>query len=332
MAFIDTHTHVFPSMRERLQDQLPHSVFKSFDEWLQRTSVPPSFASLKSHWIKWVESLEKKNLDIEGVASLQSRLHPQMYRVLEGLITSVLGPKLVLQGTTHNLLDSMQKHDVQMSVIIAAATHAPSEWVLDQALENKALVPVIDLPLLPPTSQGNAYEAELNRLVDRGAKGFQIHSNFDNLPGNHPAYQAYFEVAKRRDIFILLHTGQFHVPIYKSSQAPSLLEFEPYFQAFKDVRVCLSHMNRENPEEAWVYMKKYPQLYTDTSWQSAAMIRQAISAIGYDRLLLGSDFPFLHMDLQKDAIAVLSSAVSEKQLQAIGYDNAMSFLNINIDL
>lgn len=329
MAFIDTHTHVFPTVRERLQDQLPNVVFKPFDEWLQKTSVPPGFSALKSHWIKWVQSLEAKGLDIEGVASLQARLHPQMYRVLEALLTSALGPKLVLQGTTQNLLESMKNNGVRKSIIVAAGTHAPNEWVLDQAHEHDELIPVVDLPILPPSSNEESYVNEMERLVARGAKGFQIHPNFDNIPGDHPAYRAYFEVAKDHDLVILLHTGQFHVPIYKTNAAPSLLEFEGYFQEYKDVRVCLSHMNRESPEDAWIYMKKYPQLYTDTSWQSAASIRQAISAVGSDRILFGSDFPFLHINLQTDAIEVLRSAAHEKELNAIGLDNALRFLNLN---
>lgn len=328
MTIIDIHCHVFPSVRERLQNQLPNVVFKSFDEWIQKSSVPPGFASIKSYWIKWVEGLEAKGLDIEGVSSLQSRLHPNMYRIIEGLMISALAPKLMIQGTVPNLLDSMKNNGIQRAVIMSNNTNAPSEWVLDQAGEHDEFIPVVDLPILPAASNDESYFNEMERLVARGAKGFYIHPNVDNLPGDHAAYRAYFEVAKRHGVFIVMHTGQFHAPMYKSNLPPSLLEFEGYFQKFPEVKVCLAHMNRDKPEEAWQYMKKYPQLFTDTSWQSAANIRQAVSAVGHDRILFGSDWPWLHMNLQRDALEVLRAALDETKVAAICSKNPRIFLGL----
>ena len=45
-------------------------------------------------------------------------------------------------------------------------------------------------------------------------------------------------------------------------------------------------------------MKRYEQLYTDTSWQPAEAISRAIAALGSERILLGSDWPLLHTELQ----------------------------------
>ncbi len=326
MLIIDTHTHVFPTVRERLQEQLPHSVFKSFDEWMQKTKVPPSFASLRNHWIKWVETLESRGLDIEGIASLQAKIHPQMYRVLEGLMTTVLGPKLTIQGHVQNLLNSMKNNGIQKSVVIASGTNSPNDWVLDLALENPELIPVADLPILPLDSNAESYFNEVERLIARGAKGLQIHSNLDNLPADHIAYHVFFELAAKYELFIILHSGHFHVPIYKNNLAPKLSSYEAYFQKYPNVKVCLAHMGRESPEEVWQMMKSYEQIYTDTSWQPASNIRQAVSAIGHDRILLGSDWPLLHMNLQGDALNILLSAVNEKKAADICGRKALSFL------
>ena len=328
MPIYDTHAHVFPSVRERLQDQLPPGFVQTFDEWVQKTTVPPGFNTLKKYWIKWLETLEQKgkSIDIETVAGFQARFHPQMFKVLEGLISTVLGPAQTLQGTVAHLVESMTTHGIDKTVVIASGVHSPNEWLLDQAAEQDRLIPVISLPALPPSSNVESYADELERLIARGARGFKIHSNFDNIPGDHPAYRAYFEVAKAHSKFIILHTGCFHVPLYKNSTPPSLLEFEGYFQEYPDVKVCLAHMNRDQPEEAWVYMKRFAQLYTDTSWQTSANIRQAQVAVGHDRILLGSDWPLLHKNLQGDALEVLRQALTERQVDKICGENAEEFM------
>jgi len=331
MAVYDTHAHVFPSVRERLQDQLPPSLLHTFDEWVKKSSVPPGFSALKTYWVKWLQNLESKgkSIDIETVAGFQTRFHPQMFKVIEGLISAVLGPTQMLQGSTANLLESMATNQIDKTVIIASSTSSPNDWILDQAAEHPSLIPVVSLPLLAPTSTLEDYGRELERLMERGAKGFKIHTNFDNLTGENPAYRAYFETARAHSKFIILHTGCFHVPQYKNPACPTLSEFEHFFQEFPEVRVCLAHMNRENPEEAWVYMKRYDQVFADTSWQTSANIRQAQSAVGHDRILLGSDWPLLHKNLQANALDVLRQALSDNQVEQIMGRNAEVFLGLD---
>ncbi|RYZ65675.1 MAG: hypothetical protein EOP09_13890, partial [Proteobacteria bacterium] len=135
--------------------------------------------------------------------------------------------------------------------------------------------------------------------------------------------------AKAHSLFIIMHTGHFHVPSYKNAAPPSVEGFESYFQDYPEVRVCLAHMNREHPEEAWVFMKRYEQIYASTSWQTSANIRQAQSAVGHERLLLGSDWPLLHKNLQGDALEILRQALSESQVNKICGSNAQTFLGIN---
>jgi predicted TIM-barrel fold metal-dependent hydrolase len=172
----------------------------------------------------------------------------------------------------------------------------------------------------------DAWCAELDRLVEAGAAGFKIHSNVDGLEATHPAYRAMFEVANKRGLFVIVHTGCFHVMHYRRKGAVEPFEFVPLFEDFPDVRVCLAHMNRANPERAWEIMRAHENVYTDTSWQTVDSLHRAVDSVGVDRLLLGSDWPLLHDDLQGDCADILTRALSADQAEQVAGDNALRFL------
>jgi predicted TIM-barrel fold metal-dependent hydrolase len=123
-----------------------------------------------------------------------------------------------------------------------------------------------------------------------------------------------------------LHTGCFSVASYTHRHEADPAAYAGYFKEYPEVRVCLAHMNREQPEVAWELMRRFEQLYADTSWQPAEAIRRAARAVGAERILLGSDWPLLHGDLQGDAMSVLARAVSEQDFETITETSARRFL------
>lgn len=162
-------------------------------------------------------------------------------------------------------------------------------------------------------------------LADLGARGLKIHPGYDKLPARHPAYQALFEVARARKLFVIVHTGCFGSPGQRHGDADPR-DYSHFFERFRDVRVCLAHMNRDTPDVAFALMKKHEQLYTDTSWQPAAAIRRALNEVGVERILLGSDWPLLHTAVQKESIAILRRATTVPQFEAVSNSNAKRFL------
>jgi len=87
-------------------------------------------------------------------------------------------------------------------------------------------------------------------------------------------------------------------------------------------------MNRDDPRPVFELMKRHEQLYTDTSWQPAEVITQAVEEVGDERLLFGSDWPLLHLNLQGDGLEVLRRAVDEQVAERIGRDNPRRFLGL----
>ncbi len=266
-------------------------------------------------------------LGIERVAAMRQARSDKANRVIEGTLATVAAPAMLATGGVSQLLASMERHQLAATVLIGAPPIASNAWLLTEAARcSPRLIPVTTMPELDPAANANAWQAAFEKLAAEGAQGFKIHLNMDGLSPQHHAYRSLFKVASDRDCFVIVHTGCFHVPSYHRHGPIEPGELEPLLREFPDVRVCLAHMNRERPEAAWEVMERHSQVFTDTSWQPASVIRQAVDRVGIDRVLLGSDWPLLHADLQGDALQVLRKAVSAEEVEQIGHGNAKRFL------
>ena len=187
-------------------------------------------------------------------------------------------------------------------------------------------IPVLNVPSLPAESGEIAWTTAFEELANLGAKGFKIHPNMDPYHHHHVAYQAMFQVAEARELFIILHTGCFTVPGYKTMKPSEPEDFCHLFAAYPNVRICLAHMNRDHPQRAWEMMKRHPQLFADTSWQPAQNIRRALQEVGSDRVLLGSDWPLLNNELQTSAVQAVREATSHAEFENLTVHNPKVFL------
>jgi len=333
---IDCHAHAFPTVAE-LSSHLPATaqafLASSTGQTLKDvgknvlSQLPKS--SRLGKLAKGIGSMLPAAMpkDSAELAHLRDKLPGNIHKSLEFFMSAGTGPKLLLEGTVDRLIDSMDRNGIRRTVLIGAPPLADAHWILKTAREHKdRFIPVLNVPPLPAESGEKAWFAAFEELADLGARGFKIHPNMDSYHHHHLAYQAMFQVAKARNLFIILHTGCFTVPGYKTLKASEPEDFCHLFTAYPEVKVCLAHMNRDHPERAWDMMKKYPQLYTDTSWQPAANIKRALHEIGSDRILLGSDWPLLNDELQTNAVREMKNATSDHVFEKLTEDNAKVFL------
>jgi len=94
------------------------------------------------------------------------------------------------------------------------------------------------------------------------------------------------------------------------------------------VPVILAHLGRTDPPELVIHTirdRGAGNVYVDTSaMRDPAMVSRAIAAIGADRILFGSDFPFY---MPKDIIALIrTSGAEESDIDRILGSNARTLL------
>ncbi|HEX8742804.1 MAG TPA: amidohydrolase family protein [Thermoleophilaceae bacterium] len=296
---IDTHAHALPALDVAPAAQPIHDVLAR-----AANRLTPSRAVL----------------EIETLSTLERTLPERGFALVEDLSQLALLPPALVGGTVRGLLASMARHGIDRTIMIGARGRISNRWVLEEAWPQAPdrLVPVTTLPELSRrTATLDEWVGAYRELAEAGAAGFKLHPNWDGVLPGHPSYDAAFEVAREHDRFIIVHTGCFHVRTYPNQEPLRLDDLRPYFDRFPEVRVCLGHMNRGNPEAVWELQRRYDQVYTDTSWQPSEVIRRAIDAVGSDRLMLGSDWPLLHLGLQRDARRAVERAASGQHLENI---------------
>jgi uncharacterized protein len=329
---IDCHAHAYPTLdyqAARLATRMPAPAGALLE---QGAALLGSAIGVLQRWSDSGRASERPSLGIEQVARMQAGRSERANQMMEGALSALAFPALLANGTLERLLASMDRFGVERTVLIGAPPLASNEWLLGDAVAaaGDRIIPVATLPEGPDRASAteDVWIDAWAAAADAGARGLKIHLNMDGLPAGHLAYRAAFEVASAHDLFVIVHTGCFHVLAYKDGRPSEPDALEPLYADYPGVRVCLAHMNRAHPERCWQVMRRHEQVFTDTSWQPVDAIRAAIAEIGADRILLGSDWPLLHDGLQGDAIDLLRRATDADTAERIGTANARAFLGV----
>jgi predicted TIM-barrel fold metal-dependent hydrolase len=102
--------------------------------------------------------------------------------------------------------------------------------------------------------------------------------------------------------------------------------FVPVLRDHPTVNTCLAHMNRGAPDRAWAVMKDFDHVYTDTSWSTPDLVARAVATVGAERVMLGSDWPLLHVGLQSEAVAIARDALTAEQFHVVTAEAPARFL------
>lgn len=110
----------------------------------------------------------------------------------------------------------------------------------------------------------------------------------------------------------------------KEVMTQHLPKFEKVLDCIPDTTVILAHSGCFDFEYIVDIMKKHPNTYTDISIQPAANIKELIDKIGSERLLFGTDYPFVTQAFS--ILSVLRATDIEQERVNIFSENAKKLL------
>lgn len=107
-------------------------------------------------------------------------------------------------------------------------------------------------------------------------------------------------------------------------------DMEKLLTSFPNLKIVIAHLDGYGLFESVIdLMKKYPNMYTDISAYGAVrdgMLTDAVSKVGSERILFGTDFP--GYKIQPFIDAVVKSGLSDDEIYNIMYNNAVNLLKV----
>ncbi|MEK5334241.1 amidohydrolase family protein [Lysinibacillus sp. FSL W8-0992] len=203
---------------------------------------------------------------------------------------------------------------------------------------------------------------EMDRCIhELGLKGIEIGTNVNSKNLDDPAFTAFFEMAEKWEVPLFIHPwetlGKDRMPRHnfmytvgmpsETALAAASLINGGVIEKFPKLKVCFAHGGGSFPyilprlDQGW---KVWPHLrltskppsyyaknfYFDSLNYDPLNLQYLIDRFGADKIVMGSDYPFLLREIPPGKIVDETLHLSEEQRRDILGRNALAFLNIEI--
>ena len=226
-----------------------------------------------------------------------------------------------------NLLADMHQHHIQKSVVL------PIEYLDGIARSAQVLNACKQIPSLIPfcsVHPGDPHRREkLQQYIRMGARGLKLHPVMQRIAGNDPLLFDLCEEYAPYRLPLILHSGLTgrEGRWQRHRRFASLELLQTLASHFSQFPLILAHAGISQFDLALALVKRYEHIYLELSGQPARHIQYALAAIGSERLLFGSDWPFWPQTLPLQAVrqAVKHNSVAEERILG---ENARNLLGM----
>lgn len=178
-------------------------------------------------------------------------------------------------------------------------------------------------------NKGLAAKRDLEKAVERGARGVKMHPYAAELrPNDQRAYPLY-DTIQKLGVPIIFHTGP--GPLGTRSDLSHARYFDDLCVDFPDLKIIMAHFGGDGFMTAHMLAWRYENLYVDLAFLPeiylAAMPWKLFERTIPTKILLGSDFPLVMPD---ERLAMLRRLpLSESTVRRISGENAAELLGLS---
>lgn len=253
------------------------------------------------------------------------------FEFIKHALITLLRRKQTFRGMTiPNLLKDMRTYHVTKSVVL------PIEYNDGIERSRQLIEGCRDVPEVIPFCSVHPGEPErirkMHTYMRMGAKGLKLHPNFQRVYPNDPENFELYEEYALYQLPLIMHSGLTgREGFFGSGRKFASLEFlETIPRNFPNIPLVLAHAGISQYKQGIALAQKYQNVYLELSGQPARHIRQALSAVGVNRLLFGTDWPFWN---QAFALQAVRQATKDERTakHQILYENAKRLLRLERD-
>lgn len=243
------------------------------------------------------------------------------------LHTYVGNSMLGMNGSVEELLESMERNEITTSVICPVKTVDPyfekqNQYVTD--LQKQYQGKLASFARIDPNLGKDSEKILREALTGLGAKGLVLHPWEETFTINDKKVFPFMEICEEYQVPVLVESG--YPWLAHCFQVANLAE------KFPKLRFIMAHGGQFDSSgyamtDVDFVMDTHDNLYIETSgYFSDEGIENTPKRLGNDRILFGSHFPWLNVELEK--YRVERAHISNYQKEAIFYKNAKKILGL----
>ena len=232
----------------------------------------------------------------------------------------------VLDGRLKSLLKSMDKADIDMSVVCSIATKPDQVediflWCCEIRSERIEPFPSIH----PDTPDIHDW---IDRFCDEGFVGIKLHPMYQGFAADEPRAMAIYEAAADADLTVVLHCGR-DVAFPLDDDRAEPVRVRHVVDSIPELKLIATHMGGWRMWDESLHELVGSRCYMETSFTFTVPVERLMPMIhrhGTDRVLFGTDSPWADQAQEVDRIQGLD--LSEEELDKIMFSNAAKLLRL----
>lgn len=266
---------------------------------------------------------------------------PEVGKMVVEMIKETCGVGYYSYGTPDDYVGEMKLAGIDKAVMVSFAPDHQIKnnnfWTVAITRSGKkkpAKYPMfIPFISVSPTMSGRKPVEELDHKLKWDMKGLKIHPVAQNFAPDDEGMWPVYEWLVQHDLPITAHTG---MNVDGESKFGEPERWIPILEEFRDLKLILAHMGGGYWDQAVEIADKFPHVMFDTAItisyidapttldddESADLIR----SIGAERVMFGSDYPWI--DPKKEIEHIKSLPITTEDKELILGENARKFLDI----
>lgn len=207
--------------------------------------------------------------------------------------------------------------------VAAEALLASNRWIAGVVAGSRVAEAMISID--PTVLPARTITAHLAEMAAAGVLGVKLHPVSHSFMPNDPVLHPMYELCAEAGLTVLSHSGPGPAGAAGSARPG---DFAPVLRSWPRLRLVLAHLGGASWQETAAFAADFPQVNFDLSevieWAgapgapSAADLAALIRAIGADRVMLGSDFPWYDPVRTADRVAGLPGLSGAERSAILG--------------
>ncbi|MFH1135100.1 MAG: amidohydrolase family protein [Pseudomonadota bacterium] len=233
-------------------------------------------------------------------------------------------------ATLENAKKAMERTGVVRSVCLPLAPYVTFDDLHRAREQYEGVIPFTSVDF----AQENDLDAMFLDQARRGAKGLKLHPIIQKQPLDHPRTMETVQAFSPHGLPVLFHCGVYSYYLGDEKTSKQVPEFGAAVQArelvssFPNTTFIAGHAGLFEYRDVIRVLGPFKNLHVDVSFQSPPKIKELLKALGPERVMYGSDWPWGSRDAA--AASVRKACAGDKSLEnMIFYENAKRVLRLD---